>query len=267
MTASSEVQLPDGRRVSLRAAGPDDVDAIARLYLELSPESFWRRFQFRASRPDPGLAARLAGLGAASPGSARIVAVPQDQPDRLIGEARYVALDDETAEMALAVRDDYQGAGLGRLLLDALVQRADADEITRLRGDVLLGNAPMLRLLYRSGCAMVAPADSSGACLEISVIGGMPGWPASTVGRRVLVEQHGWADDRRVAALRSAGSEVRQCHGPLRKTGARCALVTSGECRLAAEADMIVCLLPTDDPDCAAVLAAHRQHWPRRLAR
>jgi RimJ/RimL family protein N-acetyltransferase len=267
MTASSEVQLADGRRVSLRPAGADDIDSIARLYQDLSPESFWRRFQFRASRPGPALVARLASLSADSPGSTRVVAVPQAGPDGVVAEARYVVLDDETAEMALAVRDDYQGTGLGGLLLDALVQRARADGLQRLRADVLHGNDPMLRLLYRYGCAAVSLADASGACLEISATGGMPGWPAGTVGRRVLVERHGWSDDQRVAALRSAGHEVRQCPGPLRKSGARCALVTCGDCRLAAEADLIVCQFPGGDPDCAAVLAAHRDRWPHLLAR
>lgn len=37
--------------------------------------------------------------------------------------------------------------------------------------------------------------------------------------------------------------------------------------RLAEEADLIVSLLPGDEPDCAAVLAAHRRLWLHRLAR
>ncbi len=263
MTVDGEARLADGRTVLLRPAGPDDVGAIARLYLDLSPDSFWRRFH--CSRPAPPLVTRFASLGA---GSACIVAAPRGTPDRLAAEARYVPIDAETAELALTVRDDYQGTGLGHLLLDALVQRAGDTGLRRLRGEVLLGNTPMLRLLQRYGCAATAPADDSdGACLEISAIGGMPGWPANRAGRRVLVEQRGRLGSARAAALRSAGHDVRQCAGPLRKDGLSCALVTSGECRLAAEADLIVSLLPAGDPDCAAVLAAHRQRWPHLLDR
>ena len=110
---------------------------------------------------------------------------------------------------------------------------------------VLLGNTPMLRLLQRYGWVLAAPTeDFSVAFLEISAIGGMPGWPSVSAGRRVLVERRGWSDDEQVAALRSAGKEVRQCSGPFRKAGRACPLVTSGRCRLAEEADVIVSLLP-----------------------
>jgi hypothetical protein len=95
---------------------------------------------------------------------------------------------------------------------------------------------------------------------------GMPGWPVVSAGRRVLVERRGWVDDDHVAALRSAAKDVRQCPGPSWEAGRACPLVTSGRCRLAEEADLIVSRLPATDPDCAAVLAAHRRRWPRRLA-
>jgi hypothetical protein len=41
---------------------------------------------------------------------------------------------------------------------------------------------------------------------------------------------------------------------------------TPGSERLAAEADLIVSLLPADDADCAAVTQAHRRLWPGKLA-
>jgi hypothetical protein len=56
MVVSSECQLADGRTVVLRLAGPGDVPAITRLYLDLSPESFYRRFY--TGQPAPALVAR-----------------------------------------------------------------------------------------------------------------------------------------------------------------------------------------------------------------
>jgi hypothetical protein len=125
----------------------------------------------------------------------------------------------------------------------------------------------MLRLLQRYGWVLAAPIeDFSVAYLEISAIGGMPGWPMDSAGQRVLVERRSWFDDQQVAALRSAGKDIRQCTGPLHRVGRTCPLVTSGRCRLAEGADVIVSLLPAGEPDCAAVLAAHRRLWPHRLA-
>ena len=261
MTASRECQLADGRVVVLRLAGPGDVPAVTTLYLGLSPESFYRRFN--TDRPAPALVAQLASFGT---GSACLVAAASSDPGRLVAEARYVPIAPGTAELALTVADSYQGAGLGHMLLDALVEQAHAEGLERLRAVVLLANTPMLRLLQRYGWALAAPTeDFSVAFLEISAAGGMPGWPADSAGRRVLVERRSWFDDRQVAALRSAGNDVRQCTGPRRETGRDCPLVTSGRCRLAEEADLIVSLLPGDEPDCTAVLAAHRRRWPRRI--
>ena len=262
MATETEHQLADGRMVLLRPAGPDDVPAITRLYLALPATSFYRRFFTR--RPAAELVARFASLHG---GTRCLVAASPADPGRLVAEARYVPVASGTAELALTVQDGYQGAGLGRLLLDALVERAHDDRLDRLRAVVLLENAPMLRLLQHYGWVLAAPTeDYSVVHLEISALGGMPGWPADSAGRRVLVERRGWFDDQRVAALRSAGQDIRQCGGPSERAGRPCPLVTSGRCRLAEEADVIVNLLPAGEPDCMAVLDAHRRLWPQRLS-
>src|SRR5215471_5354898 len=262
VTASRECQLADGRVVVLRRAGPGDVPAITGLYLELSPESFYRRFN--TEQPAPPLVTRLASFGS---GTACLVAATPSEPGRVVAEARCVPIAPGTAELALTVADSYQGAGLGHILLDALVARAREEGLERLHAVVLLTNTPMLRLLQRYGWVLAAPTeDFSVAFLEISAAGGMPGWPAGSEGHRVLVERRGWFDDQQVAALRSAGQEVRQCTGPVQRAGRACPLVTSGHCRLAEQADLIVSLLPSDESDCTAVQAAHRRRWPHRVA-
>jgi len=257
-----QCRLADGRMVAVRPAGPDDVPAITAFYLGLSSEAFYRRFY--SARPAPELVTRFASFGS---GTVCLVASSPADPGSLVAEARYLPIAPGTAELALTVRHDYQGLGLGHLLLDALVERAHEDGLDRLRAVVLLENTPMLRLLQRYGWVLAAPIeDFSVAYLEISAIGGMPGWPADSAGRRVLVERRSWFDDQHVAALRSAGQDIRQCTGPLHRVGRTCPLVTSGRCRLAEEADVIVSMLPAGEPDCAAVLAAHRRLWPHRLA-
>jgi GNAT superfamily N-acetyltransferase len=261
MNVNGDCQLADGRTVVLRPADPSDVMAITRLYLELSAESFRRRFH--SGRPAPALVSRFAEFRR---DTVCFVAASHAVPDCLAAEARYVPIGGGTAELALTVADGYQGAGLGHLLLEALVQRAREDGLKRLRAIVLLDNKPMLRLLQHYGWVLADATEDFVACLEISAVGGMPGWPAQSAGQRVLVERRGWSDDKRVTALRSAGKDVLQCTGPLRDAGRACPLVTSGQCRLAEEAELIVSLLPDGDPDCAAVLAAHRRRWPHLLA-
>jgi GNAT superfamily N-acetyltransferase len=265
MPARGEYQLKDGRMVLLCRAVPEDFPAVARLFTELSQESFRSRFQ--AGQLAPAVVSGFARIDQ-PPGTVSVVAAMAHDPGRLAAEARYVPIGDDVAELGLTVLDSYQGAGLGRLLLGALVDSARAAGLERLRAVVSLANAAMLHLLAPYGWVLAGPTeDYSVACLEISAIGGMPGWPAAAAaGQRVLVEQRGWFDNERVAALRSAGYDVRQCTGPRRRTGRACPLLTSGQCRLAEEADLIVPLFASDDEDYAPVLAAHKRHRAQRLA-
>ena len=170
MTVNSDCQLADGRAVVVRPAGPGDVAAITKLYLELSAESFRRRFH--AGRPAPALVARFARVGS---DTVCFVAASHADPDCLAAEARYVPISAETAELALTVADGYQGAGIGHLLLEALVQQAREDGLKRLRAIVLLDNKPMLRLLQHYGWVLADATEDFVACLEISAVGGMPG--------------------------------------------------------------------------------------------
>ena len=119
MTDDGPARLADGRMFTVRPAGPGDVAAIAGLYVQLTAESAHRRFH--SGRPPVALAAQFASL---RDGVASFVAVADRDGDGgyLVAEARYVPVDAETAELALTVRDGYQGAGLGGLLLDALVR-------------------------------------------------------------------------------------------------------------------------------------------------
>ena len=264
MEGDGEIRLRDGRNVVLRVAAQGDVPRIAELYAGLSPASF--RLRFFSGCPKPALLARLARIDVA-PGAVSLIAATPGS-DRLAAEARYVPTAEDAGELALAVLDDFQGLGLGRLMLSALIDHAKASGLERLSAVVNIANDTMMHLLTRYGSALTEPADESFVIsLEISATGGMPGWPKDSAGQRILVERRGWFDERRVAALRAAGNDVRQCTGPdPRDRGRTCPLVEVGRCRLAEEADRIVTLLPGDDADCAAVTEAHRRLWPGKLA-
>ena len=259
-----KVQLKDGRAVLVRHAAPGDVPDIGRLLRELSPESF--RARFEGGQPTPGLIARLARIDPV-PGTVCIVAAIPREPQRFVAEARYVPTGGDAAELAVTVLDRYQRSGLGEVMLAALAELAGQSGIKRLRAVVSLTNGPMLRLMTGYDWTLAEPTDECAvACLEISATGGMPGWPEDVNGQRILVEQKSWFDDERTAALRAAGNEIRHCSGPDRRTGRHCPLVTSGHCRLAEEADLIIPALPGADERCAAVTTAHRRLWAGKLA-
>ncbi|HKY75306.1 MAG TPA: GNAT family N-acetyltransferase, partial [Acidimicrobiia bacterium] len=151
---TSQVTLKDGSRVILRPGLPADRALLAREFERLSPESRYRRFFTPMKVMSPRLLDYLTSMDyvdhfawaalSAEPG-------PDGEP-RGVGVSRYIRLSDRTAaEMAVTVVDDWQGQGLGRILLDALVLEALENGITRFEGDVLAENGPMQELLRRTG--------------------------------------------------------------------------------------------------------------------
>lgn len=151
---TSVVTLRDGSRVILRPVIPTDRDLLVEGFERLSPESRYRRFFAPMKHISPPVLDYLTSIDyrdhfawaalSAEPG-------PDGRPLG-VGVGRYIRLEDpETAEMAVTVVDDWQGRGLGRVLLDALVLEALENGITRLEGDVLAENRPMQELLRRAG--------------------------------------------------------------------------------------------------------------------
>ncbi len=69
-----------------------------------------------------------------------------------VGVARFVRLDDpEAAEVAVAVADDWQGRGVGTVLLSRLADRARALGVRRFRASLMADNRRMRELLETWG--------------------------------------------------------------------------------------------------------------------
>jgi len=147
------VTLRDGRSVIVRPVLPQDDEAEAGLVQALSPRS--RRLRFhgavRSLPPDTLRAMTWVDYR-------RHVALVaelrcDDCPPTLVADARYVRdeADEASAEFAVAVADDWQGHGLGRVMLERLARHARQQGVTRLTASVLADNEPMLALLQRFG--------------------------------------------------------------------------------------------------------------------
>jgi GNAT superfamily N-acetyltransferase len=90
-------------------------------------------------------AADLAALARVDDTHHVLVALVDGQP---IGIARLVR-DGDSAEVAFAVADAWQGRGVGTILVERLREDARAAGITRFVAEVLPGNAPGLALAAR----------------------------------------------------------------------------------------------------------------------
>lgn len=146
----SSARLPDGTPVLIRPLTQADSAELRRGVEHLSPRSAYRRFLGSPpSMTDTNLHyltdvdhVKHEALGAVDP-----------QTGHGLGVARFVRslADPASAEIALAIADDWQHRGLGTLLLDALADRARAVGITTFTGLVLGDNTAMLALFERLG--------------------------------------------------------------------------------------------------------------------
>jgi GNAT superfamily N-acetyltransferase len=145
-------QLRDGRWVLLRPVLPEDAQRLTRLCDRISPESSRLRF-FRAGRR---LTAREA-FDLATIDRRRNEAVVALDGDEVVAWGSLSQLgDDPHAEVTLLVDDAYQGSGLGRRLLERLIDEARARNYRMLLAELVPDNERMLQLLESAGVPALA---------------------------------------------------------------------------------------------------------------
>ena len=138
--------LRTGERVFLRHIQPDDKGRLAAGLQRLSPESRHKRFLMpkpRFSSSELRYLTEIDGFDHVA-----IVATLADDPESIVGVARYVRLTDDpqTAEAAIVVGDAYQGQGLGREMGRRLADEARRAGVTRFSATLLGENVAAHRL-------------------------------------------------------------------------------------------------------------------------
>ena len=88
-----------------------------------------------------------------------------------LGVARYMRDPKRptTAEAAVEVIDDWQGRGLGSVLLRRLCRRAKADGIDTFTASLLTDNRSMLRLFERLGRVQARELDGSAMQIDVEL--------------------------------------------------------------------------------------------------
>jgi acetyl coenzyme A synthetase (ADP forming)-like protein len=142
-----DVVLRDGSTVRIRRMQPHDEAGLCALLTSLSEESRWLRFY--CLQNSAGIAAE-AHREANLDHSFGLVAC-SGSDERVVGHAFYAAVTDNRAEVAFTIANDFQGRGLGSILLGQLAQVASANGIEIFEADVVAANHAMLRVFRASG--------------------------------------------------------------------------------------------------------------------
>jgi len=141
--------LRDGRRVEIRALRPDDRAGLIAAVARSSPETLYRRF-FAVKRhftePEVEFFLHVDFINHV----ALVAVIDEGGQPMIAGGTRYVVVQPGKAEVAFAVIDQYQGQGLGTLLMHHLAAIAREARLEQLIAEVLPDNVPMLKVFEKS---------------------------------------------------------------------------------------------------------------------
>lgn len=152
-----EAELSDGRTVCLRTIRPSDEAQIREGIAAMSDRSRYLRFFSAFRSPPDSIVKRLSAVdGHDHIGWGAILLDGADYPP--IAAAHAIRLDDRpaTGELAIAVLDDYQGLGVARMLIAAVLGDCRDEGLTGLEMQVLGENRAATRLLLSLGAAQSA---------------------------------------------------------------------------------------------------------------
>ena len=150
-TRPVSVTLGDGVHLRVRPILPSDRGKLADTQPGFSRESHYRRF-FSAPPLSEKVIQYLIDVDHCDHFAWVVLAA--DEPDEPgVASARYIRERDQQdiAEVAFSVVDDFQGRGLGTFLLGALAVAATENGVDRFRARVLAENEPMRAILRRAG--------------------------------------------------------------------------------------------------------------------
>jgi RimJ/RimL family protein N-acetyltransferase len=163
---SDNLTLRDGTRVHIRPIRPEDDHALVEAFHHMSPQTVYQRFFAALPELSEEMAWRFSHVNYTNR-MALVAEIPDSDPPQVLAVARYERAprlepnaDGPVAELGLVVVDEWQGRGLGRILLRRLLAVAATHGITRFTADILADNRRMLHLLSTE--ARVCHSQSSG---------------------------------------------------------------------------------------------------------
>ena len=148
-----DLALPDGRVVSIRTATPDDAAAVVACLKQVGAESTYLTFGGEGRGLDEvEQRAALAQFQAADNALALVALDGERIVASLVFEGGHRTRIRHTGELGISVMQAYAGKGLGRVLLEMLIEWAEGSGIIRkLDLKVRADNLNAIRLYERLG--------------------------------------------------------------------------------------------------------------------
>lgn len=167
--------LADGTPVTIRPIRPEDGQMNQNFVRNLSPQTRYFRYQAALRELTPAMLARLTLIDYDRE-MAFIATETAAGVETQTGVARFTtAPDGESCEFAIVVADARQHSGLGRRLMEAVIDAARARGLRWMKGRVLENNARMLAFVARLGFTVHADPEDKALRLCLLDLGRTPG--------------------------------------------------------------------------------------------
>ncbi|GER23540.1 GNAT family N-acetyltransferase [Zafaria cholistanensis] len=157
--------LRDGSTAHLRPIRPEDAAALERFHAGQSETSIYLRYFTYKSRLTPAELKRFTEVDHVDR-----VALVVERSGAIVGIGRYDRLEDpEEAEVAFNISDQYQGMGVGSILLEHLAAAARERGIERFSAEVLPENRKMLAVFAEAGYEVRRHFDDGVVMVEFAI--------------------------------------------------------------------------------------------------
>jgi len=166
---SGRLILRDGSTATVRTTRPDDKEALTAFFGSLSDESKIQRF-FSQSVPSAKIIELFCDSSNPRAALSLIVTRLAEPLAHIIAAGTYLARNETTAEIALTVDDEFQGKGIGTLLLERLALLAVANGFRRFWAVTQLENKAVLDVFRDSGFECRTKTDGGYVEVDLSVI-------------------------------------------------------------------------------------------------
>lgn len=162
------IELRDGARVRVRQGHSSDKALLLRGFARLSEESRYRRFLAPTAELSEDT---LRYLTEVDHRDHEMVIAVDEQTGEGLGVARYVRDGErpDAAEVAVTVIDDWQGRGLGTLLLEVIGARAREQGITTFTALMLSTNRDAMDVLRHLGPVRIVDREAGTVEIEAPI--------------------------------------------------------------------------------------------------
>jgi acetyltransferase len=154
------IRLDDGRSFVLRPLQTDDLEALRRAFLRLTPEEVEYRFFHRARELPVSVMTQVRDL---DPARDAAIVVDDAGEIRAVADLHLADPDAREADFGLIVGKAISGQGIGRRLMLRLLEEASRRGLASLVGTVRADNARMIELCRELGATITRIPDEATA--------------------------------------------------------------------------------------------------------